>query len=707
MRELDAREVIRAAARSFEQGLPRGKRKRLGQYFTGLRLGKLLAHLALTANTRTILDPMAGHGDLLDACAEAASERDLVLDHLDGIEIDETTAIFCRRRLDQVAPDTPHQIVRGSAFESQTLTRLPLRSYDLVITNPPYVRYQSQTGAGGQGQVSRDGLLEFIDRNLSGAEKSIWTTLAKGYSGLADLSVPAWLLSALLVKPGGRLALVVPATWRSRDYGDVIRYLLLRCFELEVIVEDTQPGWFSDALVRTHLIVAKRLPEKRIIETLTTRTEWAVARWLQVSPTAASDKSLVGTAFNGPHPEMVFARWLEKRAPNEHTGIHIRKFSLEKEWSSISSRAVRRGWYRGLEGIAERNLPLFSGLHHAPAVDVPEAVRQLLGSGVAGDAFSTLTDAGIEVGQGLRTGCNSFFYLDAIDGVSADRVRVKSSRAYGNREFVVPAAALLPVVRRQSELSHLQRGELPPGRVLDLRHWVLPEEFKIVEAAADTYHARAETVPSIMPEPLAAYVRLAATHIPEGLSSGKMTPELSAVRTNARAHRPGIATPRFWYMLPDFTARHLPTALVPRVIQGAPCVELNLNPPILIDANFSTFWATDQRWSGPAIKALLNSTWCQLLMETVGTPMGGGALKLEASHLRHMPIPKLSTVRRNELALAGEGLAEQNEKARREVDTIVLTALSPNRSPETVRQLGHAMAERAKSLRRMRLRIAA
>ena len=56
----EARDAIRAAARAYEAALPADQRKQLGQFFTGVRLGKLLAHLAIEPNTRTILDPMAG-----------------------------------------------------------------------------------------------------------------------------------------------------------------------------------------------------------------------------------------------------------------------------------------------------------------------------------------------------------------------------------------------------------------------------------------------------------------------------------------------------------------------------------------------------------------------------------------------------------------------------------------------------------------------
>ena len=69
---IDRRDSARATARLYESTLPAEQRKALGQFFTGLPLGKLLAHLSLDSGTKTVLDPMAGHGDLLDAVWEAA-----------------------------------------------------------------------------------------------------------------------------------------------------------------------------------------------------------------------------------------------------------------------------------------------------------------------------------------------------------------------------------------------------------------------------------------------------------------------------------------------------------------------------------------------------------------------------------------------------------------------------------------------------------
>lgn len=709
MRGAEARRAIRTAARAYEEALPAGQRKQLGQFFTGLPLGRLLAHLALDAQTATVLDPMAGHGDLLDATWEAAAERGIGLERLDGIEIDGVTATACRSRLAQITDGVaqrPDQcIIAGDAFDPASVSALPRCLYDLVITNPPYVRYQARSGNGSKSDPVRAGLAAMVPSSPAERSGNVWSVLIDSYSGLADLSVPAWLQAASLVRPGGRLAFVVPATWRSRDYADVIRYLMLRCFNLELIVEDTQPGWFSDALVRTHLIVARRLDPGDAEPSLAKRTNWPSAVWLQVAPEAADSDSLVGAAFDGNHPEAQFAAWACGERAARKTGISARLFCLKEEWASLAPRVRRRRWYHTLEGVAD-DLPLFSAEQSRAGVIIPEPHRDLLPAGFAQGGLCTLAEAGIQVGQGLRTGCNRFFYVTACGSPDRGMVTVVAPSFFQHRRFAVPAGALRPVLRRQAELRTLEGGSVPDGRVLDLRGWVLPEDAGAVAEAAAAYAACGETPPEIMPHELGAYVRAAADASSDG-AGGKRIPQLSAVATNVRIPRNGHVTPRFWYMLPDFTPRHIPAAFVPRINDGVPWVECNRDPVLLIDANFSTFWAPDGDWPRYALKALLNSTWCRAFMEAIGTPLGGGALKLEATHLRHVPVPVLSAAAKRDLEQAGRQLTRDAANVQSRIDGIVLGAVLDGASDDvSALHLAQAMTERARSLSAARQRVA-
>ena len=695
---------IRATAKRHQGQLPSAQRKRLGQHFSGLRIGKLLAHLALDEHTRTVLDPMAGNGDLLDATWEAATECGWILDRLDGVEIHGPTADACRDRLRGVLVGTSNapasDVVAASAFDAVADDRLVENQYDLVITNPPYVRYQGRADQGICDRKIRRQLQSISAKRQTGRDAPVWRALSGGYSGLADLSIPTWLLAATLVGAGGRLAIVAPATWRSRNYADVIRYLMSHCFEIERVVEGPRSAWFADALVCTHLVVARRrLPASASGAPAHARQHSA---WIKVGADAASASSLVGASFRGMCPDRRFATWLRKRESNtarDKPGIVVSPFDLANERKAIDLQVACKRWHRELCG--KRPVRSETCEDASPnGIPVPGTIAELLPNGVA-RTLTSLNQANIAVGQGLRTGCNAFFYVTAVECGVAETV-VETASLFGGQRFAVPNAALRPVIRRQTDLARLEEGLLPNCRVLDLRAFVLAEDLPAVLAAAPTYHVCGEQMPRTMPADLSDYVRLAARTTADGAAKGKLISELTAVRTNLRPCRPGKAKPRFWYMLPDFAPRHSPAVAIPRVNHGPPWAAANRQRRrLLVDANFATVWASPRAWTPHALKALLNSTWCRAAMEALCTPMGGGALKVEATHLRRLPVPMLSDQQRAALTVAGRRLTRNAPTAQAAVDDIVLDALCAGR-PRVAGKLAKALRECAVDLAQAR-----
>jgi hypothetical protein len=643
-------EKARSGAFAYESTLEPTKRKRLGQFFTGLPLSRLLAAIALEVEANTVIDPMAGHGDLLDAAVERAARQCRRLECLEGVEIDPLTADVCRQRLENWHSLVASLHIRaGDAFSAAASREYLTEGYAVVITNPPYVRYQTlATQDGSVAQLSPDRIRaelgEVVRRRVATDEWPLWRTLIDNYSGLADLSVPAWILSAALVRPGGVLALVAPATWRSRDYGEVIEYLLARCFRVKYLIEDAQPGWFSEALVRTQLVIAERLGTAETSIPISERQPTAdtVLR-VKVSPQACRGEHLVGAAFPEGDSEGAFGMWLGETANDDQThqklGLTRQRDPLTDFIEGAIASAGRRSWFGGIEPSNPAG-SLFETFRRSSPNIVPAPVRPLF-HGLAPCNLVLPEAAGLSIGQGLRTGCNGFFYVDWLGEAGAGSARIRLSHLFDDQELTVPVACLAPVVRRQSELSGPVNAARLPGRVLDLRQWVLPEDAAIVAQAKHLYDREGLAVPTVMPLELAEFVRRAGnTLVRTNGNESKPVSELSAVRTNVRAS--GNRIPRFWYMLPSFAPRHLPLAFVARINQGVPWIEVNDEPPALIDANFSTICG-DSRWTRFALRALFNSSWARVCMEVLGTPLGGGALKLEATQLNRLPIPVMDS----------------------------------------------------------------
>lgn len=223
-----------------------------------------------------------------------------------------------------------------------------------------------------------------------------------------------------------------------------------------------------------------------------------------------------------------------------------------------------------------------------------------------------------------------------------------------------------------------------------------------------------------MPEALAEYVRLAArTHLVRG-EGRTLIPDLSAVKPNGLG--PGEAgastsllaedVSRMWYMVPDLAPRHLPSLCVPRIIHDKPTAILNSESPVLIDANFSTLWCEDDQWDSKVVFAVLNSTWGELCMESLGATLGGGALKLEATHLRQLPIPALSGSEKERLrsivreALDSGCLVNEFRYCRDKIDRIIVAALAQRRvSVSEVNAYTEKLEAIVRSLRAKRRRV--
>lgn len=661
------------------------RRKQLGQCFTGLRTGRLLAALAVRHGQKRFVDPMAGHGDLLESAAERGSRLHLAPDDLVGVEIEPEAARLGEWRVERCAQEFGFrrgQFIHGDAFAATTWK--DVRQFDLVITNPPYVRYQTLSSGATEGGVkllnteaTRRALERLAVKLAPPEERLIWQRLIRSYSGLADLSVPSWFLCGLLTAPSGVLALVVPQTWMNRDYARIARYFFLRFFQPVAVVQESGQRWFRDALVPISLVVGRRLSSEQVITPLRERgCDLNDTPFAEVDSTAASARSHVGNAFEGDDPEGEFARWLESGG-GSRTGLKLKRVSWESQRDEVL--AVSRGaeWLRRLEGDSS------AGLASSSSVALPTSITPYLPADFLKNSRPLSSEA-IRVGQGLRTGCNAFFYVDLTgDARQGELVPVLTSELLGRRRIMVPASALKPVLRRQAELSGMQIvPDTLRGRLLDLRRFILLEnEIKNGSARQN------EGV--VMPEALTEYVRLAArTYLVRG-ETRMLIPDLSAVKPNGLAPGETSTSPsllredvaRMWYMVPDLAPRHLPSLCVPRIIHDEPNAILNAKPPVLIDANFSTLWCEGDAWSAECVFAILNSTWGELCMEALGATLGGGALKLEATHLRQLPIPAFSGSEKESLqnlvreALDSECTVSEFRRHRARIDRVVISAL--------------------------------
>jgi len=667
------------------------RRKRLGQYFTGIRLARLLAYLADARKAKSIIDPMSGDGDMIEACFQAGAKPEIAV----GIEIDPLVHRRVSSRFDNI-PENKIHLVCGNSFSRKVLSSAPAMSYDLVITNPPYVRYQSLSrGTNGDvnvpdGITIRNDLFKTVELfpSLDEEDRRLFRLLIESYSGLSDLAVPSWLLCAMLTRVGGILAMVVPEAWLSRDYAQIIQYLLLRWFKIRYVIEDCNATWFKDALVKTTLVIAERIKRRD------SAFSWNDEGFLlaQVLSEATDQSSIVGQLFSAdPNPEVRFSELLRtqsaKRQGKPGDLLNLTWIPLKQKAEDLKRSASRTSWLSRLEGGLSSKQTDVSTNEDIVQPVIPPTLAAWLGTDCH-TPFVSPAQLGIKIGQGLRTGANQFFYVDALRTVG-NALIATPDRIIGLETVSLPSDCVLPVLRRQSELPKRFRLDATAlkGRVLVLNRYVLPEDAGVLSSEEHNWQHRLQ----LMPDELAQFVRRGGQTNVGTSEEPKYIQNMSAVKTNARKinHNRPTSSPRFWYMLPEFTPRHRPALFVARVNYGHPKTYINAPERVLIDANFSTLWLDQGATISPfALLAILNSSWCMATMELTGTVMGGGALKLEAAHLRRLPIPKLTSAQWNAFEKLGSELSQGQEIAPvlAAIDQLVVRVMFGNGVPHDKRE---------------------
>lgn len=182
-------------------------RKARGAFFTPEPISRFIADWAIRSSSDRVLEPSAGDAEFM--VAAVARLRQLagcdVRPMVDGVEIHEASAIAGRDRVIR-AGGTPNITV------SDFFDVVPDGEYDVVIGNPPYIRYQDFSGAA--------------------RSKANRAALAAGVrlTGLASSWAAFTVHAAQFLGEGGRLGMVLPAELLSVNYAAPVRRFLFESF---------------------------------------------------------------------------------------------------------------------------------------------------------------------------------------------------------------------------------------------------------------------------------------------------------------------------------------------------------------------------------------------------------------------------------------------------------------------------------------------
>lgn len=174
------------------------QRKRSGSFYTPKQVVQSLVRWAVRSPTDVMLDPACGDGRFLTAHPRSA-----------GVEQDPVAAAIAES-------NAPGRLAhRGDFFSWAAGTR---RRFECAAGNPPFIRYQRFTG-----EVRR-AAIELCERH--GAK----------FNRLSSSWAPFLAATATLLKPGGRMAFVVPAEIGHAPYAKPLLEYLADHFDIVHVV---------------------------------------------------------------------------------------------------------------------------------------------------------------------------------------------------------------------------------------------------------------------------------------------------------------------------------------------------------------------------------------------------------------------------------------------------------------------------------------
>lgn len=613
----------------MENNIEKMRRKRYGQFFSGKRVAELLVDMIPEdIKVNSVIDPMAGSGDLLQAVLKRYPGcKDIV-----GVDIDPIVIERNKMETKGVA------WLAEDAFKSVAVRRD--QGWDLVITNPPYVRYQllnSNDIIGlPTGEVIRENLAEAIEKNkaIEKDEKELFRRIVENYSGLSDLAVPSWILCSSIVKRGGYLAMVVPETWLNRDYALPIHYMLLKLYDVLTIVKDAEASWFENASVRTCLVIARKKAEGMNSQNFCGRT-----RYIEM-----------GTALSG------------KDSLTEKLIIEDKKGREAFAWAMKDSGEIEFGSFSAKTVATSLLFPKLTGGISSISWVEDEKTGSQVRNGVLpwelsaifrdGTEYESLEKMGWKIGQGLRTGANEFFYGNILGQDALNGHFLVQTRAWNGEKFSVPESCVRLAIQNRGDIKGLcVKTDLLHKCIFYIQNSCTESDFKQLSPSLKSHY-------NILEKNVQGYIEKAEEYT--NPKNSKKFKELSAVAPNEKKEQNEYQ--RFWYMLPALKRRHVPDLCISRLCgKDVECLYIkNLNVQrIVVDANFVTLW-NDQQEEHAYAYALLNSTWFKCYMEYIGTRMGGGALKIEASQVKQVLFPRLSEYAKRTITELGKQLMEES-----------------------------------------------
>lgn len=207
-----------------------------GAYYTPVDLAVFLAQWVNEINPKRILEPSCGDGVFFDALAKVGGLKQA---NVFGFELEPAEAAKSQARARDLGLSAT--TVYSEDFLQWAINHWHDENsrFDAVVGNPPFVRYQ------------------YLPKPFQVCAEQIFSKLDLRFTKHTNAWVSFILASMALLRPGGRLAMVIPAEIIHVTHAQSLRsYLGHECRRLVII--DPEELWFSETLQGTVILLAEK-----------------------------------------------------------------------------------------------------------------------------------------------------------------------------------------------------------------------------------------------------------------------------------------------------------------------------------------------------------------------------------------------------------------------------------------------------------------
>ena len=212
------------------------EQKLRGGYYTPLDLATYIVRWTLAKKPQHVLEPSCGDGVFVQAIGDVCIQNEL---NFTGFELlaEEAAKARQRSRSQQGMKATIHEedFLRWALLQ-MTLGKKP---FDVVVGNPPFIRYQ------------------YLPEDAQKKAEHIFKVLGLPFTKHTNAWVPFVLASIALLKPGGRLGMILPSEIVHVMHAQSLRtFLGTTCSRLLII--DPEEIWFDGTLQGAVILFAEK-----------------------------------------------------------------------------------------------------------------------------------------------------------------------------------------------------------------------------------------------------------------------------------------------------------------------------------------------------------------------------------------------------------------------------------------------------------------